>query len=258
MNSDNSFEDYLKMIYLNSTVDKLNFKIKTTNNTTNKTISSLKIVNSSLQLEVEPIKVIYLVRDPRAIYSSRQYLSWCKNRACTNIDKLCYEMNSDFKTFESFYLNSSNRSTIFTLTNSSSKYPIQMFLIRFELVALDPFRSTSELFKLVNLPFKENIKRFVYTHTANNLDVKNLRSPFKKWYLNKVSNDPHSTKRNSTKIPFDWIHKLTFNKIDEIQTKCKYSMDRLGYRSITNEQFKNLPTNLTDLLLTKTISYTLF
>lgn len=238
---------------------------KTTNDKQTKVIDSK--VNESKKSEdkpkqstivdVEPIKIIYLVRDPRAIFSSRQYLSWCKNRACTNIDRLCDEMNQDFRVFESLYANSSRSNSVLTLTGPE-RYPIRLFLVRFELVALDPLRSTSELFRLINLPFKENIRRFVYSHTAANLDGKEFKTPFKKWYLNKVSNDPHSTKRNSTKIPFDWIHKLNWSKIDEIQTKCRYSMDRLGYKPITAEQFKNIPKNLTELLLTRKNEFTLF
>lgn len=142
-------------------------------------------------------------------------------------------MNSDFRAFESLYYKykTANQSNgLLDLINNSTKYPVQLFLIRFEKLALEPFKSTNELFKLVNLQFKENIKRFVFTHTASPLDMKSglKSSPFKKWYLNKVSNDPHSTKRNSSKIPFDWINRLSFSKIDEIQTKCKYSMDKLG------------------------------
>lgn len=296
MNSDNSFENYIKTNSNSSVMmnDKLIFEIGTSStishsssadsitnsissnlnsfnhlnssnnlNSTNNSNGSNKLNNSDNStkiLEVEPIKIIYLVRDPRAIYSSRQYLSWCKNRACTNIDKLCDEMNQDFRIFESFYLNSSRSQTshVITLKNQSNKYPIQLFLVRFELIALEPIKSTSELFKLVNLPFKQNIKRFVVSHTASNLDIKDIKSPFKKWYLNKVSNDPHSTKRNSTKIPFDWIHKLNWSKIDEIQSKCKYSMDKLGYKQISNEQFKNIPNDLTNLLLIRTNNYTLF
>ena len=248
----------------NSLINSQNNQISSTSSTgSTSPISTPNIVlnNKPLTLEVEPIKIIYLVRDPRAIYSSRQHLGWCKNRgSCANIDKLCDEMNQDFRTFESLY--SSFRTangSVLTLTNDTTKYPIQLFLVRFESVALDPLNSTTELFKLVNLPFKENIKRFVYSHTASNLESKDFKTPFKKWYyLNKVSNDPHSTKRNSTRIPFDWIHKLNWPKIDEIQTKCKYSMDRLGYKRITNEQFKQNPKNLTDLLLIKQNSFTLF
>ena len=166
-------------------------------------------------------------------------------------------MNGDFRTFESLYANSTRANGVLSLTGQD-RYPIRLVLVRFEQVALNPLRSTSELFRLINLPFRENIRRFVLSHTAASLDGKDFKTPFKKWYLNKVSNDPHSTKRNSTKIPFDWIHKLTWSKIDEIQSKCRYSMERLGYKPITSEQFKNIPKNLTELLLTRSNEYTLF
>lgn len=82
MKQDNSFEEYLKTnlnltlqtqsnnhLNLNST--KLIFRINSTDNQHSNDSSS---DNSSIIVDSEPIKIIYLVRDPRAIYSSRQYL----------------------------------------------------------------------------------------------------------------------------------------------------------------------------------------
>ena len=55
-----------------------------------KTISVLSCANSDLN-----VKIIVLMRDPRAVRSSRNKIGWCNFKACNSAEVLCqhYEMD---------------------------------------------------------------------------------------------------------------------------------------------------------------------
>ena len=49
----------------------------------------------SLKIET-PIKLVFLVRDPRGVMSSRYRMNWCINSAnCTDVEVLCQRMRDD-------------------------------------------------------------------------------------------------------------------------------------------------------------------
>ena len=60
--------------------------------------------NSTKTKSERPTHVLYLVRDPRAVYASRKRLSWCLNSSCSSIQSLCGEMQTDLNVFEKFHL----------------------------------------------------------------------------------------------------------------------------------------------------------
>ncbi|RWS22812.1 carbohydrate sulfotransferase 3-like protein, partial [Leptotrombidium deliense] len=43
------------------------------------------------------VKLVHLVRDPRAIYNSRKSFAWCRKTDCIDVKHLCAEMLDDFK-----------------------------------------------------------------------------------------------------------------------------------------------------------------
>ena len=46
---------------------------------------------------VQPLQIVYLVRDPRAIYASRQQIGWCKkDPICRDPEILCDGLVQDF------------------------------------------------------------------------------------------------------------------------------------------------------------------
>lgn len=49
------------------------------------------------------VKVIHLVRDPRAIWTSRRRLGWCaKTTNCSSAAVLCADMERDLDAYDSF------------------------------------------------------------------------------------------------------------------------------------------------------------
>lgn len=148
----------------------------------------------------QSVRVVHLVRDPRAIYSSRRGLRWCTDyKPCDSAAVLCDQMRSDLDEFEELTRRLQINRT---------------YLIRFEDLATDPLNETMRLFGQLGLNFAPSILKYIETHTsADAADLKNA----------------HSTKRNTKAVVHIWKQKLSMQKIREIETTCSDVLQRLGY-----------------------------
>ncbi|XP_064486839.1 carbohydrate sulfotransferase 3-like isoform X2 [Ornithodoros turicata] len=150
-------------------------------------------------------KIVHLVRDPRGILASRKLLDWCRSSNCSDYRHLCGEMRLDLDAFDEL----------------QRAHPSQVFRVRYEDVSLNPENSTRSLFKGLGLPYSANVLMFLKTHTsAHKVDSLN----------------PYSTRRNSSSVPFQWMKKLDFEYILEVQKSCKDVLFRLGYKDIDNAE----------------------
>lgn len=165
------------------------------------------------------LKIIYLVRDPRAVYNSRKNLFWCANTSCTDMEYFCKEMEEDVQKFKQL----------------SQNYPDLIIPIRFEELSLNPYNKTKELFSKLQQPMTRSIEFFLRLHVKS--------------YESKTVN-PYSTRRNSQKVPLKWYYNLSSEDINQIQIKCKDIMHMLGYKPVdinNNEKVKvNASTVLTE------------
>ena len=158
-------------------------------------------LKDALTLELPPdTKVVYLQRDPRGIYSSRKRRPWCGKRHCRNIDTLCRERESD----------------IAALKNVT---PGQVIVLRFEDFANNPMKESKNLFKMLNLEFSPNVKKFIASHTK----------------LPPNGSETISKVRNSKAVAVSWKNYLSTEEIDELQEKCATVFKEAGYELAWNE-----------------------
>jgi carbohydrate 6-sulfotransferase 6 len=86
-------------------------------------------------------KIVYLQREPRAIYNSRKPHKWCRKDVCLNISAFCDERRNDLLTLKQ-------------LQNH------QVTLVRFEDLALNPINETQRLFRQLGLNYTETVISF--------------------------------------------------------------------------------------------------
>uniref|UniRef100_T1J648 Sulfotransferase domain-containing protein n=1 Tax=Strigamia maritima TaxID=126957 RepID=T1J648_STRMM len=108
------------------------------------------------------LKIIYLVRDPRGILSSRLKLDWCRDtRSCIDPEIVCSAMRED----------------IATMKLINEKYPNRILLLRYEDVSLFPEEKRNEA---VGGPYstKRNSKvaAFAWRSKVNFSDVVTIQS----------------------------------------------------------------------------------
>ncbi|XP_053989311.1 carbohydrate sulfotransferase 5-like isoform X1 [Hylaeus volcanicus] len=164
---------------------------------------SMKIVRLRLRaaerlLEQEDlgIRLVLLIRDPRGILQSRKHREWCPTKPdCSDPALVCADMVSDFS----------------AAVRLVKKYPRSFRVVRYEDLSVDPYKHVKELYNFYGLDFHLNVKKFLDTHTKN--DVGGVSSTF----------------RNSKVAPFHWRSDLDFEEVDEIQRVCAAAMRLWGY-----------------------------
>lgn len=147
------------------------------------------------------VRVIKLVRDPRATMQSRRNHTWCaENPDCGEAALLCESLEADFISAQYF----------------SKKYTSRFKAIRYEELSLNPYEMSQEILNFYGLPFDFKVQEFLNTHTKKNIG------------------DFSTTFRDSKWTPFHWIHDLTSAEIMHIQKSCSKAMEMWGYRKMEN------------------------
>lgn len=148
----------------------------------------------------QSIRVVHLVRDPRAIYSSRRGLRWCTDyESCGSAAALCDQMRSDLDAFEELARRLQAHRT---------------YRIRFEDLTSDPVNETRHLFEWLGLDYGPSVLKYIEHHTtATAADIRNA----------------HSTRRNTRLVANSWKWKLSTQTIRMIEDTCEDVLQRLGY-----------------------------
>lgn len=152
------------------------------------------------------VKIVLLIRDPRGTVTSRKRERWCYMRKdCGDYTKLCQDMISDFQASQ--YL--------------TDKYPLRFKVIRYEDLSLNPFKKTKEILDFFELPFHENIKQFLRTHT--------------------IYSDGNSMSRfrESKNTALSWLHHITSVELNQTQSECGKALDLWGYRKVNTKNELN-------------------
>ncbi|KAL1472174.1 hypothetical protein MTO96_039482 [Rhipicephalus appendiculatus] len=159
------------------------------------------------------VKILHLVRDPRGIVASRRRVAWCnESSSCMHHDTVCSELRADLDSYDEL----------------KKVLPNNTYRLRYEDLSLNPNSEALSLFAILGLNYTDYVTRFLKTHTKARKDD---------------ALDPHSTRRNSSTVPFQWSTKLSYEDIVDIQRSCSDVLLRLGYKIITSEKemFKELP-----------------
>ena len=143
------------------------------------------------------VKVVFLVRDPRAIMSSRySSVSWCSSSPdCSSPEALCNDMQGDLKVAAAF----------------KKLYPQRFTMVKYEDLATDPEVKIQELMDFLGMEYSEEISKYVKEHTQTDL------------------NRPWSTKRKSADRVSLWKKQLPLEEIHNVQNSCESVLKTLDY-----------------------------
>lgn len=158
-------------------------------------------LNLTRQLLDDPsVKVLYLVRDPRATMNSRlSSVKWCSQSIdCIDPGRLCDDIQSDLDAFESL----------------SAEFPGRVALIKYETMAKSPHATFRSIFNFAGLFYTRKIREEVEKHTSRD------------------ENHPWSTVRKSAERVDLWRQKLDTKSISNIQSVCSNVLAKLGYSQL--------------------------
>ncbi|XP_061667106.1 carbohydrate sulfotransferase 3-like [Syngnathoides biaculeatus] len=166
------------------------------------------------------VKFIQLVRDPRAVLSSRmvafpgKYKTW--NNWLTNKD-------ADIDDNEVKKLKS-NCDNIRMSVELGLRQPLWLrnryMLVRYEDVARSPVNKASEMYKFTGIPFTPQVKDWILKSTQ----------------VSKENRGLYSTQKNSTEQVEKWRFSLPYKAVQLVQKVCGSTLKLFGYRFVTSEE----------------------
>lgn len=167
----------------------------------------MKVVRARLEL-LAPLlrnphaRLIWLVRDPRAVMSSRaSSVIWCQTRACNDPGYLCSDLAADFSTFAVL----------------KEDYPGRVMLVRYEDFARDPYQKSQEVLKFAGLSYHRKVQEYLEDHLTSDED------------------EPWSTRHDPMTRVGRWMKVMKFEDVVRTQYHCHGVMKTLGYRLFTSK-----------------------
>ncbi|KAG9475038.1 carbohydrate sulfotransferase 6-like isoform X2 [Eleutherodactylus coqui] len=169
------------------------------------------------------LKILHLVRDPRAVAKSREQ----SRKALTRDNGIVLNTNGtkvdDIK-FE--VIQEICRSHVQIYETAAFKAPSflknRYMLVRYEDVVRDPLREISEMYKFAELKLTNKLEKWIYNITHGQSSG-NKKEAFT------------ITSRNAVNVSQAWRYVLPFEKVKTIQDVCKGAMNMLGYQLVDSE-----------------------
>lgn len=145
------------------------------------------------------VRVVLLVRDPRAVLKSRENKKWCRHDPdCGDPGRLCQSMMEDYNVYRTL----------------SRAYPGRLRVVRYEDLSLDPFGTTRKLTDFLGAPFTKTTSLFLKSRTQEgSAGVRVLNEP-----------------------TFSWRDTMTFSSVDAIQRECLNVTTSWGYRAVAGKE----------------------
>ncbi|XP_059154777.1 carbohydrate sulfotransferase 3-like [Physella acuta] len=177
-----------------------------------KKIQFIKVIRLSVQsvgdlMKKYPcMKLIYLVRDPRGSYLSKQRaFNIISSNTTYEAERYCRRVSEDIE----------------AAMQLKTTYPSRLYLTRYENLAEQPSSAYQKLYSFLGLNFTKQIQEFVYNHTqAGKMDT-NIYS---------------TSKGNSSEVSYAWRQKIKFEDASIFDTQCREVYYRLGYLPVNREK----------------------
>ncbi|XP_040265651.1 carbohydrate sulfotransferase 5-like [Bufo bufo] len=170
------------------------------------------------------LKILHLVRDPRAMAKSREQ----SKKALTRDNGIVLNTNGT-KVDDSKYqvIQEICRSHVQIYETAAYKAPSflkdRYMLVRYEDVVRDPLREISKMYKFAELKPTSKLEKWIYNIT-NGRSSGNQKEAFT------------ITSRNAVNVSQAWRNVLSFEKVKMIQDVCKGAMNMLGYQAVDSEE----------------------
>lgn len=181
------------------------------------------------------LRILHLVRDPRAVFRSREQSAKALQRD-TNI---VLEGNPTPTNAQQRVMKEICRSHIRIYDTAVRKAPDflrgRYKLVRYEDVVRDPLGVVQSVYDFVGLDMTETLQEWIH-HIMHGKGKGTRSEAFK------------ITERNASEVSQAWRTSLTFDKVQQVQEVCKSAMALLGYRPVNSEdEQKQLDLDLTRL-----------
>lgn len=143
------------------------------------------------------VKIIYYMRDPRAIIYSRLRTSGIKQKLVKEATELCSTMEKDFRSFKQL----------------SFLFPNSMLMFRYEDLLSDRVNMTTKVYNFIEKELPESVLKFYEYALSAKKDGRGMET----------------FRRNATYTSLQWKRKLSQKDLLTIETVCKNVLVDLHY-----------------------------
>ncbi|CAN2389450.1 Belongs to the sulfotransferase 1 family [Pristimantis euphronides] len=169
------------------------------------------------------VKILHLVRDPRAVAKSREQ----SKKALTRDNGIVLNTNGTKVDDIKFQvIQEICRSHVQIYETAAFKAPSflknRYMLVRYEDVVRDPLREITQMYKFAELKLTNKLEKWIYNITHGR-SYGNKKEAFT------------ITSRDAANLSQAWRTVLPFNKVKMIQDMCKGAMNMLGYQLVDSE-----------------------
>ncbi|XP_061578539.1 carbohydrate sulfotransferase 1-like [Cololabis saira] len=194
-------------------------------------VADLRTLSEDPRLD---LKIIHLVRDPRAILTSRimafadQFRAW-KIWNATGRQPRYVDLTQITSTCEDMAAS----------TETALQRPAWLrgryLLVRYEDLALDPKAKATEIYRFLGLEMEEKVRAWIAKNTNSNVSAPS------EW------NYRYSTTRDSKTTAESWRLRLGFDIVRTVQKLCNETLALLGYRPVCSAaELRNLSHSLVE------------
>ncbi|MBN3312240.1 CHST3 sulfotransferase, partial [Atractosteus spatula] len=183
-------------------------------------VRQLELLRPLLEDPRLDVKVIQLVRDPRAVLASRmvafsyRYRNWKKWATDT-------EVPIDENEVKKLKVNCENiRMSAEVGLGQPSWLRNRYMLVRYEDIARYPVEKATEMYRFVDIPFTPQVKEWILRNTQTSKDTSGV----------------YSTQKNSSEQVEKWRFSIPFHFAQVVQNACEPAMNLFGYKLAHDKQ----------------------
>ncbi|XP_077985255.1 carbohydrate sulfotransferase 1-like [Glandiceps talaboti] len=188
-------------------------------------LTSLGLLEPIITKDKHDLKVIFLVRDPRGVASSRRTMKFPprqRNESLVNL-KLVGEPGSDPKDLHKENINYDChwlRENLNIIEKPPDWLKGRVMFLRHEDVAMNTGKVVDGIYDFLRIEKHKDIGDLIETFTKS---------------VDSQTDNNMETRRNSTDVVHSWRKNTSFTDVLAIQDVCDDVMERLGYRLIKSE-----------------------
>ncbi|XP_077987515.1 carbohydrate sulfotransferase 3-like [Glandiceps talaboti] len=179
------------------------------------------------------LKVINVVRDPRAMMSSLMamyYSNWISNKTEANKVRDVGDLNEYLSGKLKLYCEQMLRNYLLFTANGSQAWKENFMIVRFEDIASHPRKYANIMYSHAGINMYKEVYKWIAVNTQSNMRT----------------HDSFGTMRKSSAVVNDWRNRVTFELTEKIQkyTICREYMHKLHYSLALNTTIlknKNMP-----------------